>query len=62
LASLATDELLRWTAGLPTGDDRKAWEKHAIATQSDARLRAMIRLARSESLARPAATRGPGHE
>jgi len=52
LARQATEEMLKWAARQPPGI-RKAWEKHAVATQSAARLRAMIRLARGESLARP---------
>ena len=52
LARQATEEMLKWGARQPPGI-HKAWEKHAAATQSAPRLRAMIRLARGESLARP---------
>ena len=53
LARQATEEMLRWAGRQPPANsERKAWEKHADATQSLARLRAMIRLAMSESLAR----------
>ena len=51
LARQATEEMLKWAARQPPGI-RKAWEKHAVATQSAARLRAMIKLAMGESLAR----------
>jgi hypothetical protein len=51
LARQATEEMLKWAAGQPPGN-RKAWEKHAVASQSAARLRAMIRLAMGESMAR----------
>jgi hypothetical protein len=51
LARQATEEMLKWAARQPPGI-RKAWEKHAVASQSAARLRAMVRLAMGESLAR----------
>jgi hypothetical protein len=51
LARRATEEMLKWAAAEPPCI-RKAWEKHAVATQSAARLRAMIQLAMGESLAR----------
>jgi hypothetical protein len=53
LARQAAEEMLRWVARRTLANsERKAWEKHADATQNVARLRAMIRLAASESLAR----------
>jgi hypothetical protein len=57
LARQATEEMLRWAARQPGNGIREAWEKHATATQSAARLRAMIRLAKGESLA--LSRRGP---
>ncbi len=51
LARQATEEMLKWSVRQPPGI-RKAWEKHAVASQSAARLRAMVRLAMGESLAR----------
>jgi hypothetical protein len=52
LARQATEEMLRWAARQLGKGIREAWEKHAAKTQSAPRLRAMIRLAAGESLAR----------
>ena len=53
LARQATEEMLKWAAAQPSGNgDREAWIKHAIATQKDTRLRAMISLAKGEPRAR----------
>jgi putative DNA primase/helicase len=42
-----TDEMLKW-ASAHGGADRNEWLKHAFKTQQDARLRAMINLAKGE--------------
>ena len=51
LARQVTEEMLKWAARQPPGI-RKAWEKHVVASQSAARLRAMITLAMGKSIAR----------
>jgi D5 N terminal like len=49
LARRATEEMIKWAAAQPSGDNRKGWINHAFASQRDARLRAMINLAKGES-------------
>ena len=50
MARRATELILTWAVALPTTNaDREAWIKHAIATQKDARLRAIIGLAKGEA-------------
>jgi hypothetical protein len=51
LARQATEEMLKWAARQLGKGIREAWEKHAAKSQSEPRLRAMIRLAASESFA-----------
>ena len=48
LARRATEEMIKSAAAQPSGDNRDGWIKHALATQRDARLRAMINLAKGE--------------
>ena len=53
IAARATEEILKWALAQTAGNaDRDAWIKHAFATQRDARLRAMINLAKGETRAR----------
>ena len=53
IAAQATEEMLKWAVAQPVGNaDRNAWINHAIATQRDARLRAMINLAKGEAVLR----------
>jgi hypothetical protein len=52
LARLTTEEMIQWATAQPFGDNRAAWIKHALATQRDARLRAMVNLANGEPRAR----------
>jgi P4 family phage/plasmid primase-like protien len=52
LARGATEEMIKSAAAQPAGDNRDGWIKHALATQRDARLRAMINLAKGEPLIR----------
>ena len=40
--------MIKSAAAQPSGDNRDGWIKHALATQRDARLRAMINLAKGE--------------
>jgi putative DNA primase/helicase len=49
MARQATEEILKWAVALLAVADREAWIKHAVATQRDARLRAMIGLAKGEA-------------
>ena len=46
LARRTTEEMMKWAVNC--NSDREAWMKHALATQRDARLRAMINLAKGE--------------
>ena len=49
LARRATEEMLKSAIAQPAASaDREAWINHAVATQRDARLRAMINLAKGE--------------
>ena len=53
IAARTTEEMLKWAVAQPVGNaDRNAWINHAIATQRDARLRAMINLAKGEAVLR----------
>ena len=53
LARRATEEMLKSAIAQPAGNaDRDTWIKHALATQRDARLHAMINLAKGEPRAR----------
>jgi putative DNA primase/helicase len=53
IGARATEEMLKWAVAQPVGNaDRNAWINHAVATQRDARLRAMINLAKGDARAR----------
>lgn len=48
LARKATEHMFGWAATLPDGDLRQTLRKHALATQKEQRLHAMINLAKGE--------------
>jgi P4 family phage/plasmid primase-like protien len=48
LTRRTTEEMIKWAAAQPSGDNRDGWIKHAFACQRDARLRAIINLAKGE--------------
>ena len=48
MARHVTEHMFNWAATLPDGDLRQALRKHALATQKEQRLHAMINLAKGE--------------
>jgi putative DNA primase/helicase len=52
LARRVTEEMITWAAAQPSGDNRKGWINHAFVSQREARLRAMINLAKGEPVLR----------
>ena len=49
LARQVTEHLFNWAGTLPADDRRAALRKHALATQREQRLHAMINLAKGEA-------------